>query len=162
MVQTQIYVWRALTYIVLISLFLGTALAFPHLPDVVPQNFRADGSFRGEFPRLFIWSMPLAGLLVFGLLALVRRRSIQRSSFAHVDDNTPKEVKAALRQYIDAQTWFMAAVLTVYFAWAQSIYIAAATDWWAVMPHSSLWMLLVLGIGMFYYIAKILKISQHK
>ena len=146
----------------LVVLWLGTALAYPFLPDLVPQNFHADGSFRGESPRWQIWLLPIFAALLHWMMNWASKRPVGKNNIAHIDEKTPEHVKIRVQQLNRGMCWYLTALINTYFAWAQSIYIGAATGWWPRMPSLTLWMVLLLSIGMIYYFAKILQASQEK
>lgn len=151
-----------IAWVALIVLVLGTALTYPFLPELVPQNFHADGSFRGESPRWQIWLLPIFATLLHWIMNWASKRPLEKSNIAHIDERTPAHVKARVQQLNQAMIWYLVALLNSYFAWVQSIYIGVATGWWPRMPSLTLWMVLLLSIGMIYYVAKILKASQEK
>lgn len=141
-------------------LWLGTAISYPFLPQLVPQNFHADGSFRGESPRWHIWLLPVIAAMLHWLMSYASKREVEKNNIAHIDAQTPVHVKGRVQQLNQSMIWFLVGIINTHLAWVQSIYIGTATGWWPRMPSLTLWMVLALGIGIVYYFAKILKASQ--
>lgn len=139
----------------LLALVLMPAFHYGNLPEQIPQNFNAAGEFRGMGSKAWIWLLPAIGVVVFLGANWLTKWPHKHNYPVHLtEENAPR-----IYGISNSLLWFVAAVLLTLSAFITHVYIQAALGLadGAGATGVILLFLVVLFVGIFYFIGKMFK-----